>query len=289
MMFAWWKTRAVIAGAVALAAATGCRTPSNQRDWSPNQAVLSTADFHDNQVTIRNIRNTEYRTAEDYTVRHYDKTFDLEKLDSVDFIVVPFPGVPGGAHTFVSFGFDGTDYVAISIEVRREKGEEFNPVRAMAKQPEIMYVVGDERDLIGLRSNHWLSDVYMYRARATRSQMQALFKGMLARTNQLADEPEFYNLITNNCTTNIMRHVNELAPDRIPYTYQVLMPAYSARLAHELDLIRVDDNFERTKQQARINERAYVHRASTDFSIKIRDGHPTLTQKSWDSDGTRLR
>jgi len=289
MRIAASKTRAWIVCALAIAAAAGCRTPTNNRDWSPNQAVLSTADFKDNQVTIHNIRNTEYRTADDYTVRHYDKTFDLEKLDSVDFLVVPFPGVPGGAHTFVSFGFDGRDYVAVSIEVRRQKGEEFNPAKSLVKQPEIMYVVGDEHDLIGLRTNYWRSDVYMYRAQASRAQMRALLTGMLERANKLAREPEFYNLITNNCTTNIMRHVNELSPNRVPYTYQVLMPAYSDQLAYKLNLIKIDENFERTRQEARINEPAYVNRDSPDFSVKIREGHPLLTEKSWETGGTRLR
>ncbi len=109
-------------------AALGCRS---QPKWSPNQAVLATAEFDGNQVTVHNIRNTEYRTADDYTVHHYDKTFDLEKLDSVDFIVVPFDEVPGGAHTFLSFGFDGTDYVAISVEVRRQEGEDFAPLKSL--------------------------------------------------------------------------------------------------------------------------------------------------------------
>jgi hypothetical protein len=212
----WLKTRVWVVCAAALAATASCRAPSNDRDWSPNQSVLPTAEFKDDQVTIHNIRNTEYRTADDYTVQHYDKTYDLEKLDSVDFIVVPFPGVPGGAHTFVSFGFDGKEYVAVSVEVRRQKGEEFNPVKALIKQPEIMYVIGDERDLVGLRTNYWMSDVYMYRAQASRAQMRSLFTGMLERTNKLASEPEFYHLITNNCTTNIMRHVNDLSPNRVP-------------------------------------------------------------------------
>lgn len=289
MQFVWSETRAWIVCALAIAAAAGCRVPSNERDWSPNQAVLPTADFDGNRVTIHNIRNTEYRTAEDYTVRHYDKTFDLEKLDSVDYLVVPFPGVPGGAHTFLSFGFDGTDYVAISVEVRRQKGAEFNPIKALIKQPELMYVVGDERDLVQLRTNHWLSDVYVYRAQASRAQMRTLLVGMLERANKLEREPEFYHLITNNCTTNIMRHINELSPNRVPYTYQVLMPAYSDRLAHRLNLIKIDENFERTKQRARINEAAYVYRDSPDFSVKIREGHPLLTKKSWETDGTIFR
>jgi Domain of unknown function (DUF4105) len=281
--------RAWLVCALAVIAAAGCRGVVDSSQWSPNQAVLSTADIDGNQVKIHNIRNTEYRTSEDYTVRHYDKTFDLEKLDSVDYIIVPFPEVPGGAHTFLSFGFNGEEYVAISVEVRRKKGEEFDPVKALVKEPEIMYVVGDERDLIQLRTIHWLSDVYMYRAQAPKAQMQALFVSMLKHANRLSEKPEHYNLITNNCTTNIMEHINEVSPHKVPYTYQVLFPAYSDQLAYRLKLIKIDDNFERTKQEARINEPVYVYRDSPDFSIKIRAGHPLLTKKSWEVDGTTLR
>ena len=167
----------------------GCRSASNRGDWSPNQAVLSTAEIHGNQVTVHNIRNTEYRSADDYTVHHYDKTFDLEKLDSVDFIMVPLPEVPGGAHTFLSFGFENTDYVAISVEVRRKQGEEFSPLRSLSQPYELMYVIGDERDLIQLRTIHWLEDVYMYQAEAPREQMRALFVDMLKRANKLRASP----------------------------------------------------------------------------------------------------
>jgi hypothetical protein len=89
------ETRAAFLCAILAICAPGCKGAGSQ--WSPNQAVLPTADFTGNQVTIHNVRNTEYRTADDYTVQHYDKTFDLEKLDSVDFIVVPFDDVPSPA------------------------------------------------------------------------------------------------------------------------------------------------------------------------------------------------
>jgi len=282
MRFARLQTRVSLLCALVVIAAAGCHGVTKD-NWSPNQAVLPTADIKGNEVTIRNVRNTSYRTADDYTVRHYDKTYDLDKLDSVDFIMVPFPDVPGGAHTFLSFGFDEQDYVAISVEVRRKNGEEFSPVKALIKQPELMYVIGDERDLIQLRTIHWLSDVYMYRAQAPKERMQQLFVSMLKRANKLSTEPELYNLITNNCTTNIVRHINEVAPNEVPYTYQVLFPAYSDKLAYDLHLIKIDGNFERTKQEARINEAAYVWRESPDFSVKIREGHALLTKKSWES------
>ena len=174
--------------------------------------------------------------------------------------MVPLPEVPGGAHTFLSFGFAGQDYVAISVEVRREKGEEFSAARSVSEPYELMYVVGDERDLIGLRTIHWLEDVYMYRANSPQPQMQALFVDMLKRANKLAKEPEYYNLVSNNCTTNIVRHINNVSPNRVPYTYQVLFPAYSDRLAYHLNLIETDRTFERTKENA-ADQRAGLHQS----------------------------
>jgi len=257
-----------------LALASGCHGPSNHRDWSPNQAVLPTADFDGHLVHVHNVRNTEYRTAEDYTVQHYDKTYDLDELDSADFIMVPLPDVPGGAHTFLSFGFANQDHVAISIEIRRQKGEEFSALRSLAQPYEIMYVVGDERDLIRLRTIYWMEDVYIYRLRMPKSDTRALLVDMLKRANHLSKKPEYYNLANNNCTTNIARHINNVSPGRIPYSYQILFPAYSDRLAYDLNLIEHDGTFEQTRAQARVNEVAYIHRDSPNFSAQIRSHAP---------------
>ena len=51
----------------------------------------------------------------------------------------------------------------------------------------------------------------------------------MRRVNKLAREPEFYDTLTNNCTTNIRNHINHLKPDEVPYDYRVLLPGYSDR------------------------------------------------------------
>ncbi|MBN2582741.1 MAG: DUF4105 domain-containing protein [Planctomycetes bacterium] len=244
--------------------------PSNDRNWSPDQAVLPYAEFHGDQVTVHNIRNCTYRTADDYTVTFYDKTFELGELDSVDFIMVPFADLPGVGHTMLSFGFGGRDYLAVSVEIRREKGEQYSPAKAALHQYELMYVVGDERDLIGLRANYQQSEVYVYRTRATPEQARALLVDVMLRANKLAQEPEFYDLLTNNCTTNIVRHVNQLASNRVPYEYRVLLPGFSDQLAYDLGLLDTDTSFAQTKLRARVNRLAYQNRDAADFSQMIR-------------------
>ncbi len=244
--------------------------PSNDRDWTPEQARLARAEFHGSEVTVRNIRNCTYPTAENPIVEYYDQTFDLNELESVDFIVVPFPDLPGVGHTMLSFGFGGRDYLAVSVEIRRERGEKYSAVKGFFNQYELIYVVGDERDLIRLRTEHHMNDVYVYRTRAKGQQVRALFEDVMSRANRLADSPEFYHTLTNNCTTNIRRHINRLSPDRIPYDFRVLLPANSDRLAYELGLLRTDLPFEETKRRARVNELAYVYRDDPNFSVRIR-------------------
>ncbi len=182
----------------------------------------------------------------------------------------PSPGMPDVAHTFLSFGFQGQDYVAVSIEVRRLRGEDYSPVKNFLNVNEIIYIVGDERDLIRLRANVRRDDVYLYHANITPQQSQALFVDMLQRANKLSTKPEFYNTIGNNCTTNLVAHVNQVVPNKIPYTYQVLLPGLSDRLAYNLGLLKSSGSFEETRAAARINRMAYIYRDSPDFSREIR-------------------
>lgn len=244
--------------------------PSNDRRWQPDQAVLAYADFDGERVTVHNIRNCTYFTADDYLVDHYDKTFDLSELESVDFIMVPFADTPLLGHTMLSFGFAGRDYLCVSVEIRKEQGESYHPLKGLFRQYEIMYVVGDERDLVGLRSNHRLDNVYVYRARTTKARVRELFLDVMRRVNQLAAEPEFYHTLTNNCSTNIRDHINRLVPERVPYDYRVLLPGYSDELAYDLALLDTDVSFAETKRRARANYQAFLYRDSPNFSVLIR-------------------
>src|SRR5690349_6536154 len=231
------------------------RTPSNDRDWSPDQAVLPYSFMNGPFVTVHNIRNFRYAAEDRYTKAYYDKTFDIRKLDSVWFFVEPFGGA-GAAHTFVSFGFTGGDFLAVSIEIRKEVGEHFSPLRGLLREYEIMYVVGDERDLVKLRTNYRNDRVYLYPIRTTRERKVAMFVSMLMRANELRRSPEFYNTLTNTCTTNLVDHVNTITPQRIPFRPAVLLPASSDRLAYDLGLIESNLPFDQSRTAAQITDLA---------------------------------
>jgi len=262
----------ILGACLAVLAVSGCASlhPSNYRNWEPNQARLPYAEFDGHRVTVRNVRRCGYLSDKEYVVQYVDRTYDLDKLATVDFIVIPFKQWRALAHTMLSFGFDDGQYVVVSVEVRRERGEEYSFLDGVRRKYEIMYVVGDERDLINLRANYRNDEVYLYRTRATREAVRDLFVKVMARVNKLAAEPEFYNTFTNNCTTNIVRHINELAPNRVPYGIHVLLPGLSDRLAYDLGLIDTDLPFEETKRRAKITHLARIYQHAPDFSAKIR-------------------
>src|SRR6516162_9827673 len=78
----------------------------------------------------------------------------------------------------------------------------------MFKQFELIYVVGEERDLVGVRAIHRREWVFLYRLNASPDDARRLLMVYLGRINELADRPEFYNLLSNSCTINIIRYLN---------------------------------------------------------------------------------
>lgn len=244
--------------------------PSNDRDWSVDQQRLSTAEFSADSVRVRNVRNAFYRSTTDFDVHWEDRSYDLRQLESVWYVVEPFANWRGPAHTFLSFGFDNGEYVAISVEIRKEQGESFSPLYGLLRQYELTYIVGDERDLIGLRANHRHDEVHLYPMRVTRSAARALFVSMLERANALAAQPEFYNTLTSTCTSNIVDHVNLITAEPIPFSYKIVLPAYSDDLAYDLGLIDTDLPREQFRAAFRINDLAMEHADSADFSAAIR-------------------
>jgi hypothetical protein len=252
--------------------AMGCQTihPSNYRDWSADQAVPAQAEFSGDQVTVRNVRNCRYLATDTYVLDYEDRTYDLADVESADFIVVPFPGLPFLAHTMLSFGFADGRHLAASVEIRREVGESFAPWKGSMRQYELMYVLGDERDLIDLRTTYRSDDVYLYRTTATPEQARSLLVDVLQRANDLAKKPEYYDTLANNCTTNIARHVNRLDPDRVPYSVFVMLPGLSDRYAYQSGLLEQHGSFEETKRRANISHVARNHAHSQDFSQAIR-------------------
>lgn len=245
------------------------RAPSNDRDWSLDQTRLPSATFKGDMVTITDVRNFSYSDKDTFIPAYYDKTYDLTQLVRVDYIVEKFSGI-GAAHTFLSFGFTDGSFVAISAEIRKEKGETFSPFWGALRQYELTYVIADEHDVIGLRANYRHDPVYVYPTRANKAQVRSLFISMLERANVLRQKPEFYNTFTNTCTTNIAWHIDQIASQRIPFDLRLLLPSNSDVMAYDLGLLDTSVPLDALRATYQVNKLAEKYADDSNFSLKIR-------------------
>ena len=256
--------------------AWGLKRPAGDRNWAEDQAILPWAEIDGNLVRLHNIRNFIYRSLHNSTPGYYDKTFDLGQISSVGYVVEHFSDWKGAAHTLLTFEFETEDapgehdYLAVSVEIRKEKGETFSALEGLLRNYELMYVIADENDVIKLRTNYRKNPVYLFPVNATREQAKALFLDMIRRANKLRRRPEFYNTITNTCTTNIVLHVNRMSPEHIPFNFRVLLPGYSGRLAYELGLLDKSLPFKQLKERSLITGHAQKYNDGDDFSQTIR-------------------
>jgi hypothetical protein len=249
--------------------------PSNDRDWSTDQSRLPRAAFDGRMALVNNVRNFTYRSTTDYDPAWFDAAYDLDKLETLWFVVEPFGVGEGAAHTFLSFGFSDGQFLAVSVEIRKEKGESFSAILGLLRKYELMYVVGTERDLIGLRAAYRKDQVFLYPIKAHRERIEALLVSMLERANALAERPEFYNTLTNTCTTNIVRHLNAVAEKPIsPWRLSILLPGHADKLAYGRGLIATDLPFEQAKQTFNISKAATKYADSAKFSRRIREKLP---------------
>jgi hypothetical protein len=255
--------------------------PSNERDWRPDVARLARASVSGDEVTLYDIRNFDYRSETDFSPAYYDKRLDLRQLDSVDLVASYWMG-PAIAHVFLSFGFAGRDYVAISIEARNERGEGYSSVKGFFRQYELIYVVADERDVVRLRTNcrhDPPEDVYLYRLRGTQEEARRLFLEFLEKINRLAERPEFYNTLVTNCTTSIWLHARVVS-GRPPLSWKVLVSGYAPELLFESGKLDSSLPFDELKRRSRINDLAMAAGKADDFSQRIRAHLPQVTQRT---------
>lgn len=251
--------------------------PSNDRDWQPEVARLAYADIDGDRVTVHNIRNFDYRSETDFTPAYYDKSFDVSKLESVDLVAVYWMG-PAIAHTILSFGFEGGDHLAFSIETRKEQGEAYSTVKGFFRQYELYYVVADERDVIRVRSNYRKDppeDVYVYRLQGSIENGRRLFLEYIHRINRLKEKPEFYNTLTDNCTTGIWMNTR-VNPGHPPLSWKILASGYVPQYLHEAGRLAPGTSFDELQRMAHINARAQAADQAADFSRRIRTGIPGM-------------
>lgn len=244
--------------------------PSNDRQWNQTGKVLAVPEIDGDQVTIKNLRNFQHTSPGAFVPQYYDSTFDLKDLQSVDLIFDNFLGEAPVSHTMMSFGFSGDRYICLTIEPRREEGEPYSIPSACFKGFEIIYYLGDERDILFQCTNVLDQDVYLYRLNLTPEERRRLCEGCLRKAAQLAEKPEWYNFLTNNCTNNLLWHGQATRVDWRETS--VILNGLGQKLAYERGYLANHLSFDELKSMSRINEKAKQAGYCPDFSRKIREG-----------------
>jgi hypothetical protein len=253
-LFAWWSTI----------------RPSNDRAWQPDVARPPHAQLHGDELTIHDVRNFDYRSETDFTERWETRTYDLAKLDRLDFFM-SYWGSPAIAHTIMSWAFTDGQHLAISIETRKEVGETYSTVAGLFRQYELYYVAADERDVIRLRTNYRGEDVYLYPLRTPRDRMRRALLEYVESMNRLAIVPEFYNEATGNCTTTIRTNLEHMGVS-MPLDWRLLVNGYLNELLYEKNVIDTSRPRDVVKASSLIDARAKAADQAPDFSSRIRGG-----------------
>jgi Domain of unknown function (DUF4105) len=250
--------------------------PSHDRPWRPEVAVMPRVFIDGDRVRITGVRNFDYRTRNDFIVRHEERELQLSHLTGLDFYVSYWSeGLVG--HTFLSFIFDNAPPLSISIETRPEVGEGFAPIASMFKQFELIYVVGDERALIGSAMLDDYHRIFLYRTTMSTPRARALFLRYAHKLNALAAQPEWYNAIMDNCTTGIYMHLRQIPPT-VPFSLSILVNGYLPQHAYEQGTLDTSLPFDELQRRCDIKQVGREAYRSADFSRLIRRDLPTPPQ-----------
>lgn len=265
-MLAWWVTIA----------------PQTDREWAADVAQLLTIEGDKTQpsvVHLHNVRNFTWRSETDFTPRWESRSYDLDQLESVDVALSYWMG-PAIAHTLVSFGFQDGQHVVFSIEIRKEKHEQFDALAGFFKQYEMALVAADERDILAVRTNVRAEQVHMYRVKMTPESMRELFIAYASQAGQLAFAPRFYHTLTANCTTIVWQLARRIGK-ALPTDWRLLASGYLPEYLRDIHALESLQPLDTLRAQGNITDRAQSWQAapegddaaaSADFSRHIRQG-----------------
>ena len=254
--------------------------PSNDRNWQLDNAQTASADISGDHITIHNFRNCSYVTTHDYTCLWETRSFDLANLTGAD-IFITWWGPTLIAHPIVSFDFGAQGHVPISIETRDVVGQSYSAVRGFFRQYELAYIVSDERDVVRLRTNYRKDEeVYIFRTTVQPEFARKILLDYLQRVNELHNSPEWYNALTNNCTTNIDVSASQARGRSTVWDWRVLLNGKMDEMMYEHGtLVTGGLSLPELKAQAHINAAAKAADDSPDWSHLIRVGRVGFTEK----------
>lgn len=224
--------------------------PSHDRDWEASVALLPRAERRDDVVTIENVRNNEYRSFDDFTLRYETRSYHLANLKAVD-VIFFYWGSPWMSHPVLVFDFGSDGRVCMSIEVRYRKDQRYSLSRSLYRQQELIFLVADERDAILRRTKHGrINQGYLYRLNVSTDELRAAFLDYVDAINGVYEQPRWYHGLCANCTTSFYRLPNS----RRRCDWRVIVNGWLDRALYESGQLDRSLPFEELRRLAYIND-----------------------------------
>lgn len=237
------------------------------RDWNPEVAKQLHYEKQGDMVTLHNVRNFNWRSNEDYDIHWESRTVDLNKITGLNVIASYWMG-PKIAHTLVSFDFADQEPLVFSIEIRKEKNEEFSAFGGFFRKYELSLIASDEKDLIYTRSNIRNEQVYLFPVKMPVAERKALFIEYLNKADELHDEAKWYNTLTSNCTTLVFDMVQAINTRQLPKDYRLFASGYLPNYLYDLKAINQNYSLKEWYRLAHINPRTEQYAQQKDQSSK---------------------
>lgn len=251
----------------------GTLKPTNDRDWAVDVEKISHGRIANNILTIHNVRSFDYKDEMSPIPKWVERQYDMAKLQGLD-IFLSYWASEHIAHTILSWDFGDDGHLAISIETRKDKTQEYSAVKGFFKQFGLSYVAADEHDIIRLRTNFRKERVYLYPLKGELSQAKKLLENYLEEMNLLVTEPKFYNALTRNCTTTIQIHADAARIDgKPPFDWRLIFSGHADAMLYDRGGINQTIPFKELRERSRIDPKAQTYEGA-DYSRFIRQDLP---------------
>lgn len=246
--------------------------PPAEADFAADVARQVTGRIEGDILTLDGVRAFEWRSPEDVTEIWAERTYDLSELATVD-VFLSYWGNPAIAHFMVSFGFGDGTYLAWSVEVRRLRDGRYSPVADFFKANPLVVIAAEEYDVVGMRSNMWENDVYIFPLRLEPAAARDMLEGYVYDANLLAAAPVWYNSVLTNCTTVVVKTLAAFG-HRVPFDWRLVVNGYLPEMLHARDRLVEGYSVEELRALGRIAERAREAGLGPQYSEAIRRGVP---------------